>query len=146
MLAYKVVEKVTRKGSGWMLAKKEAQAYRVPFPLKIMEKHKKFYPTYYKGRTIKAVPGSEGIYCFQTDEDASYFVSYYGLEGQARIIRVEGIGEPSMRPHYIPRTGTVKKIENLISLYSLDHTYYRFLHLCLWAKGAVCFGTVRVLD
>jgi len=50
MLAYKVVEKVTRKGSNWMLAKKKfylrSHLQEFSFPTEIMKKHLEFYPSY----------------------------------------------------------------------------------------------------
>jgi len=146
MLAYKVVEKKTRKGSNWLLAKLEARRKIIPFPLKIMQKHREFYPSYFGGRTIRAVPGSQGIFCFQKYEEAERFITYYDLQHRARIIRLRGIGEPNLKPRFLPQVGTVTLRKNLIELYSLDTTNYRPLNVYSIPAGNCTFREVEVLD
>ena len=88
-MAYKVVEKQTRHCSNWAIYKTHYQETRV---LKYRRDHPKWFPRYFKGRTIKEAPGSIGILCFEYKRDAASFAhSYRGIDWI--IISVKGIGE-----------------------------------------------------
>jgi len=98
-IAFKVVEKGTRKGSNWIIYKRYNDPQNLPPLLK-----KNFFPSYHKEETIKAFPKSPGILCFMYKKDAETFIRDECLKN-AKIIKVRGIGEPNLKPLLIDSCG-----------------------------------------
>lgn len=98
-MPFKVVEKKTRWGSNWALFKDllmdcEISPEKCYKGLKFRREHPEFFPHYYKGHTVKAVPGTAGIMCFPTRADAERFRDDCRYRGRFIIIEVKGIGSP----------------------------------------------------
>lgn len=88
-MPYKAVEKQTRHCSNWTLYKTHLPTARV---CKYRRDHPEWFPRYLKGRTIKEVPGSVGILCFELRIDAFHFIKNYKRTSiDWLIIQVRGI-------------------------------------------------------
>lgn len=93
-MLYKVVERQTRWGTNWMVFKhqhsKDKEIYLKG--LKFRKEHPEFFPHYFRGKIIKAVPGSLGIMCFSRRDYAEQFMKSLCLGEMAIIVRVKPLG------------------------------------------------------
>jgi len=136
-IVFKVIEKGTRKGSNWMMYKRRVDNHP-KFSKRIKQN---FFPSYYKGKTIKAFPESPGILCFQYKEDAKAFIRDAHLKN-AKIIKVKGIGEANLRPLLIEGCGIAPY---QLRRYYFDNAQYP-LRLLYSHLSIVAFPAVEVLE
>lgn len=134
-LAYKIVDKNTRRGTNYILGT-EGRDVEIP------DKVKKYFPQYSKGAVVKAVPKSAGICCFKTREDAKQFINdelllYISL---CEILKVQGEGVVA-HPVLYPQLGC-----NL--QYFLDALYHKMGYNLTKALpgGFISFRKVTVLE
>ena len=108
MIVYKVVEKNTRHCSNWAMMKHYQYDASIPKSfINFKKKHPDFFPRYLKGKTIKKVSESVGIFCFKDIDDAEVFINKgFGYNSKAIIIKVRGNGKIVHRPKIITGCGT----------------------------------------
>lgn len=135
VLAYKVVHKVFRRGTNYILG---TEGRDVAIPREI----EKYFPQYLKDAVVKAVPKSAGICCFKTREDAKQFINdelllYISL---CEILKVQGEGVVA-HPVLYPQLGC-----NL--QYFLDALYHKMGYNLTKALpgGFISFRKVTVLE
>jgi hypothetical protein len=138
-IAYKVVGKITRYGTnatGSELSELQTK--------KIIEENPKFFPRYKKGEVIKAVKGSQGIYCFLGKKDAINFKNQYDiLREKARIVKVIGYGSPNKNPLFI---SSCMQLDNLINSFDDEEKYTKWKYRHCYYVSIATFKTIKVLE
>jgi hypothetical protein len=140
-ICYKVVSRTNRFGSNYTLlfgdtdmkglynngTRKESRVFQ------------KFFPQYKKGEVVKAVRGSQGIFCFLSCQDADDFRWRHGRKfiNDTIIIQVRGIGEPNRSPKIIPDCGW--SVSNLLDYKMVE----RMSHA---PSGSITFKEIKVLE
>ena len=91
MIAYKVVDKKTRKGSNFVLiAHNFNDTPEETEKLSNKKGHKQYFPYYLKGKRVYKARNSVGIICFTYKSDAENFREMYSaLKEYSIIIKVE---------------------------------------------------------
>ena len=115
MIAYKVVEKGTRNCSNWTIRKHDPNNYDHSYKEAVMlrKKYSHLFPRYLHGRFIEAFPGSPGIFCCKTFEDAEKFQIFHkALRNFGKIIKVQGIGTPRLDAKIIRGSSNVFRLVN----------------------------------
>ena len=101
----------------------------------------KFTITYIKGKIVKAIKGTLGIFCFETRKDAEDFIGVEGLK--YRILKVEPIGECTT-PKKVVEFKLFDTDEGSLNLfYNQNYAFLNINHSI--PKGTVCCEAVRVL-
>jgi hypothetical protein len=136
MICYKVVGKENRYGSNYTMLYSDNNMPETGIDMRVF---KRFFPKYEKGKIVKAIRGSQGIFCFQTKTDAQKFrhTCSENFQKITTIIKVEGIGEPNYFPKIIKECGAW--LSNLLS--------YKTTQAMIEAPmGSISFKSVRVLE
>ncbi len=128
MIAYKVIDKVTKYGSNAWIYREYGNISEF---IADNPEAKKYFPKYEKGKIIRGVKGSPGIFCFENVEDARNFIDVYS---EAIIIKVEGIGKMKRKPKILDGCG-------VHPLYLLHH---KETSKSIY-KEAITFPSVKVL-
>ncbi len=87
-MAYKVIDKVTRRGTNASIAMTEYGFDESVFD----EVAPEYYPKYIAGTVVKAVEGSAGICCFKTQSAAQEFIGLFPKYKSCKfmIVKVRG--------------------------------------------------------
>jgi len=139
-MPFKIVEKKTRWCLNWAYFKNcsvgldiSPEEYREG--LRFKKQHPEFFPHYFRGRVIKAAPGSLGIMCFPTRGRAEGYKNGFFCRKKLTVVEVEGIGSP-------------KKVDQIIEYCGI----YPW-RLCISNSstkpaphGTVAFPAVKVLE
>ena len=144
MIAYKVVEKKTRKGSNWVMFKRNHWKNYFNYDIKRIRRggYMFLFPTYRRGSIIKADPRTVGILCFATKEDAVQFQINYKLELSTKIIKVKGYEDRAKwNPNLVGGAGEIWPLIRKV----FEKDCYEKLH---WTKeiSIVAFPKIEVLD
>ena len=93
-IAYKVVHKDYRWGSNLTIYASEGnkKPQAIQQLLDALPSCKPYFPTYIKGATITAVPGSVGILCFESEKHCHNFMFKEDITDCCSIIKVRLIG------------------------------------------------------
>lgn len=104
MIAYKVVEKRSRRGSNYMIAFGDThynpKKRKYLNELIIKNDLQVFFPQYFKNKIIKAKKGSIGILCFENVRSCKFFIKDYRLKNY-KIIKIETYGDITRNPMII---------------------------------------------
>lgn len=148
MIAYKVVNKETRDGSNWTMfindkfynkyAKEDKIKDGLRAAKEFKKQHPEYFPKYKKDTIVYAAPGSVGIMCFETAENAYDFIHRYDLNSRAKAIKVDGIGR-AKRKNIKITCGCGSNPGNLTNIH-----YY--LIETDPPEGTITFKSVKVLE
>lgn len=139
MIVYKVIDNETKYGSNASIFMRENTELEFRELLHESKALREYFPLYYTGKTIEAVPGSVGILCFWRYRDAVTFIryAYFRADKYLTIIKVEGIGYPTEPVNLWARCGAYPWY-----LTNPDRNSYESMEA---PDGSVCFQKVRVL-
>lgn len=143
MNAYKVVEHFSRRSTNWGLYCKWSERNTHNF----IKEWEPFLPQYIPGTIVKAIEGSQGIYCFREKKYAEEFKDsligdYIPFSTTLRfdIIKVRGIGEPNHSPLIFTGCGSTPGYLTRLLLPYMEHIYQDVAPV-----GAITFPAVEVI-
>jgi len=95
MIAYKVVEKCSRRGTNWACDGRTLKQLKEQLSAEQYQCLKPYLLTYRQGATVQSAPGKNGMFCFDTYAHAEWYLKHTDkcYRPRFKIIAVELLGE-----------------------------------------------------